>query len=256
MSLRQAIFTRRAFACAVLLLLLACAQQTSSPQAARVLDDFEDVSAWQAQHTDDVGAALWSVDGKYGKALRLDFDFNGVNGYATAHRNLPLQLPPNYEISFWLRGIAPGRSPSASEAMDGRERPPGRSPSASEATDGREGPPVNTLQFKLIDASGENVWWWNRPDYVFPRNWQQIHIKHRQIAFAWGPTHDRELTRSAAIEFVVSSGRDGGKGSVEIDDLAIRELPRPSAQHPRPIASASSALTGSPQNGHGASSGG
>jgi adenylate cyclase len=37
--------------------------------------------------------------------------------------------------------LTPGRSPSASEAMDGRERPPGRSPSASEAMDGRERPP-------------------------------------------------------------------------------------------------------------------
>jgi hypothetical protein len=36
---------------------------------------------------------------------------------------------------------APGRSPSAAEAMDGRERPPGRSPSAAEAMDGRERPP-------------------------------------------------------------------------------------------------------------------
>jgi 23S rRNA (guanine2445-N2)-methyltransferase / 23S rRNA (guanine2069-N7)-methyltransferase len=43
--------------------------------------------------------------------------------------------------------IAPGRSPSAAEAMDGRERPPGRSPSATgrspsapEAMDGPEGP--------------------------------------------------------------------------------------------------------------------
>jgi len=40
-----------------------------------------------------------------------------------------------------LLRIAPGRSPSASQAVDGRERPPGRSPSASQAMDGRERPP-------------------------------------------------------------------------------------------------------------------
>jgi 23S rRNA (cytidine2498-2'-O)-methyltransferase len=46
-----------------------------------------------------------------------------------------------------LDAQAPGRSPSASEAMDGRKRPPGRSPSATgrspsvpKAMDGREGP--------------------------------------------------------------------------------------------------------------------
>ena len=85
--------------------------------------------------------------------------------------------------------------------------------------DGRERPPVNTLQFKLIDASGENVWWLNRPDFAFPQEWQQIRIKKRQIEFAWGPVKDRTLRTSAAIEFVVSSGRDGGRGSVYFGQL-------------------------------------
>jgi adenosylmethionine-8-amino-7-oxononanoate aminotransferase len=40
-----------------------------------------------------------------------------------------------------LLRIAPGRSPSAPEAMDGREGPPGGSPRATQAMDGREGPP-------------------------------------------------------------------------------------------------------------------
>jgi adenosylmethionine---8-amino-7-oxononanoate aminotransferase len=54
---------------------------------------------------------------------------------------------PAIELAEELLRVAPGRSPSASEAMDGRERPPGRSPSATgrspsapEAKDGREGP--------------------------------------------------------------------------------------------------------------------
>src|SRR5580765_6746852 len=48
---------------------------------------------------------------------------------------------PAIELAEELLRVAPGRSPSASEAKDGRERPPGRSPSASEAKDGRERPP-------------------------------------------------------------------------------------------------------------------
>ncbi len=185
----------------------------------RILDNFEALAPWTAQHTDDVSATLDSVDGKVGKALRLQFDFadkhgNPINGYATARRELPLQLPDNYELSFWIRGEAP----------------------------------VNTLQFKLVDASGENVWWLNRPDFEFPRDWRQIKVKKRQIEFAWGPTKDRTLRQSAAIEFVVSSGRDGGKGAVEIDELAIRELPPDSGAYPAPSASASSSLDAPAQN--------
>ena len=157
----------------------------------RTLDDFENPPAWSAQHTDDVTAGLDSIAGKRGKALRLSFDFDHVNGYATVRRTLPLELPANYEISFWVRGEAG----------------------------------ANNLQFKLIDASGDNVWWLNRPDFEFPREWQQIRIRKRQIEFAWGPTSDRELKHSAALEFVVSSGRDGGKGAVAFDELTIRALP-------------------------------
>ncbi|MGA9335123.1 MAG: discoidin domain-containing protein [Rudaea sp.] len=178
----------------------------------RALDGFESIASWHVAHTDDVKASLRSVPGKFGKALRLDFDFGNVNGYATAHRNLPLTLPDNYEISFWVRGDAP----------------------------------VNTLQLKLIDASGDNVWWFNRPDFVFPREWRQIRIKKRQLAFAWGPARDKTLHHSASIEFVVSSGRDGGKGSVEFDQLTLRPLPLPTIPPPHPTVSASSALPGAP----------
>lgn len=159
--------------------------------SARVLDDFENLAPWTAQHTDDVAAEVSGVPGKHGKALRLAFDFGHVNGYATAHRTLPLDLPENYQLSFWVRGDAG----------------------------------VNNLQFKLIDASGENVWWLNRPDFTFVHDWQQIRVRKRQIEFAWGPTPDRELRHSAAIEFVVSSGHDGGKGFVEFDELSLEPLP-------------------------------
>jgi len=158
---------------------------------ARTLDDCENLSAWSAEHTDDVSASLDGAAGKHGKALRLTFDFDHVNGYASAHRILPLDLPANYEISFWVRGEAP----------------------------------VNNLQLKLIDASGDNVWWLNRPDFEFSREWQQVRVRKRQLEFAWGPTQDRELKHSAALEFVVSSGRDGGKGFVAFDELTIRALP-------------------------------
>ena len=36
-------------------------------------------------------------------------------------------------------------------------------------------------------ARGENVWWSVRRDFDFPRDWQTLRIKKRQISFAWGP---------------------------------------------------------------------
>ncbi|HZP64710.1 MAG TPA: discoidin domain-containing protein [Rudaea sp.] len=192
-------------------LLALIAAAASADAAGRVLDDFRDASRWRVEHTDDVTAALAAVPDGAGRALRLDFDFTDargapVNGYATAHRDLPLEFPTNFEMSFRVRGEAP----------------------------------VNNLQFKLIDASGENVWWINRPDFVFTHDWQEVRIKRRQIDFAWGPTPDRSLRRTAAVEFVVSSGRDGGRGSVYFDHFAMRELPPEPATYPPPEASASS----------------
>jgi hypothetical protein len=74
------------------------------------------------------------------------------SGYAIARRALPLDLPPNCEISFYMRADAP----------------------------------VNNLQFKLIDASGVTC-----GGSIVPisnsRQWQLVTIKG-QIEFAWGPT--------------------------------------------------------------------
>jgi hypothetical protein len=173
----------------------------------RVLDDFEQPLAWQAEGSDDVSASSQQVAGQEGHALCLNFDFRGHSGYAALRRALPLTLPENYEISFDLRGEAP----------------------------------VNDFQLKLTDASGENVWWFRRSDFTFPKNWQHITIKKRQIEFAWGPTKQRELSQAATLEFVVAAGREGGAGSLMVDGLRMRALPRPSPP-PKPIATASSSM--------------
>ncbi|RFP18337.1 MULTISPECIES: discoidin domain-containing protein [unclassified Duganella] len=169
---------------------------------AGVLDDFSNVTQWQAQASDGVLSRASAADG----GLRLDFDFAGRGGYAFARRSLPLDLPENYEISFYIRADAP----------------------------------VNHFEFKLTDASGDNVWWFQQQNYVFPKQWQQVRIKKRQILFAWGPTRDRNLTHADHVEFVVSAGSGGGNGSVTIRQLAIRELPPVPKVWPRATARASS----------------
>lgn len=160
-------------------------------QESRLLDGFEDISAWKATASDSVSASLRQVDGEKGKALCLDYDFNGVSGYAVARRSLPMRYPANYEYRMSLRG---------------------------------EGP-ANNLEFKLADASGDNVWWRNQPNIVLPETWNTIRLKKRQIDFAWGPIVDRTLRATESFELTISAGKGGGKGSACIDELTFRELP-------------------------------
>ncbi|HEY9237559.1 MAG TPA: hypothetical protein VIP10_01860, partial [Burkholderiaceae bacterium] len=160
-------------------LVLAAAGLAAQAQAQdRVLDDFENPAAWTVAATDDVKAALRSVDGPHGKALCIDFDFGSVTGYISAQRALPIEFPARYEFTLDVRGDAP----------------------------------PNALQFKLVDASGENVWWGQRPEFRFPREWQALKFRQRQIEFAWGPTTDRALRRTATVELVIASGSGAGKG--------------------------------------------
>ena len=176
----------------------------------RLLDGFETLGAWTADASDGVKASAGPTEGSHGRALRLDFDFGKSAGYAFVRRQLPLDLPENFEISFRLRANAP----------------------------------VNNFEVKLADASGDNVWWFERRDFEFPSEWRRIKIKKRQIAFAWGPTQDRSLRRTDSLEFVVGAGRGGGNGSIEIDDLRFRELPPPPTHFPPLSATASSSLSG------------
>jgi hypothetical protein len=154
------------------------------------LDDFDDLSRWKAVPSDGIEARISAADGVRGRSLRLDYDFQNRGGYAVIRRDLPLDLPENYEITFQLRG---------------------------------EGLP-NNLEFKLIDPTGDNVWWVNRRDFAPPREWTEIRIKKRHIQFAWGPLGGGELKRVAGLEIAVTAGR-GGKGFIQIDDLALTPLP-------------------------------
>jgi hypothetical protein len=191
-------------------LVAALAQAQPSAFETRTLDRFDTVDAWKAIASDGVRASISRVvDGKRA-ALRLDFDLGGTAGYAIARRPLPLDLPENYAITFWLRATAP----------------------------------VNDLQVKFVDESGDNVWWYRRPNYAFSSEWQPITIRKRQIAFAWGPTKDRTLHRIASIEIAIAAGSGGGRGTVEVSDLALQERLAESVPFPTPKVTASSSQPG------------
>ncbi|MEO7432115.1 MAG: discoidin domain-containing protein [Dokdonella sp.] len=174
-----------------------------------VAEPFADSGAWTAVGSDQVTATLRSDTSAAAPAMCLAFDFNGVSGYASMRRSLPFDVPPNYAFSFRTRGNAP----------------------------------PNALQFKLADASGDNVWWVNREDFVFAREWTDVRYKKRQVDFAWGPAKDKTLRHSETVEFTVYA-REGGRGEVCFDQLKLTSLPEPPTTLPIPLATASSSVRG------------
>jgi|CXWL01.1.fsa_nt_gi hypothetical protein len=155
-----------------------------------LLDDLRQPAAWQAVASDQVRASLRrDADG----SLCLDYDFAGVAGYAGMRRALPVQWPRHFDLTARLKGSGA----------------------------------ANGLQFKLVDASGDSVWWMNRPGLALPAALGDIRIRHRHIQFAWGPAADRALQRTEFVEFVIAPGPQtpgaGGKGSLCLARLALAE---------------------------------
>ena len=174
---------------------LACIDAEAGPAASGnslLIDDFKDAGRWQATASDQVQARV-SPDAQ--GALCLHYNFGRVSGYAVARRTLALELPAHYRLTLRLRG---------------------------------EGAP-NAFQLKFVDASGDNVWWRNQPDFVPPAQAVDQTIRQRQIEFAWGPTDDKRLKRIAAIELVVASGRGGGAGRLCFERLTLQTLLPPTA---------------------------
>jgi F5/8 type C domain len=166
----------------------------AAPARAKLLDDFEDVSRWTPAPAQGVSLTIGTDAGARGRSMRLDFDFHGHGGYAIVRRAIDLELPDNYAFSFRVRGEAP----------------------------------PNDLEFKLVDLSGDDVWWAVQKGFAFPETWRRIVLKKRKIAFAWGPRGGGTLARVGAIELAITAG-SGGKGTVWIDDLELTPLP---PEHP------------------------
>ena len=194
----------------LVLLLIPCAAFGAELQ---LVDGFEDASLWSAHPADGVKLALAPDGGVKGQSLRLTYEFSG-GGYAVVHRKVDLELPENYAFSFRMRGQMSG----------------------------------NHLEFKLIDESGENVWWYVFRDFNFGNNgWQTFIIKKRKIQFAWGPKGGGEISHVAAIEFSITAARPASGamtppnvGTVWLDELEVQPLPPPSAVPPQPKIRASS----------------
>ncbi len=190
-------------------LLLACGAACAGSGAPIVQEVFANLNPWSTAPSASVGMTLQGIQDGAGRAMRIAFEFRGGAGFAAARRLEFVELPPNFALSFRIRGAAP----------------------------------VNNLEVKLLDPSGDNVWWVNRRNFEFPAEWKQITLRRKQFSFAWGPLGGGDPRRVGGIEFAITAG-SGGKGTVDIADLRVVELPPDPATWPVPVARASSVADG------------
>ncbi|HSA04202.1 MAG TPA: discoidin domain-containing protein [Tenuifilaceae bacterium] len=171
----------------------------------QLIDNFESNANWNFIKSDGVNVNLTVDKGINGKSLRFDYDFTKGTGYGGIQKFISIDLPENYEFSFYIKGLSPS----------------------------------NNFEIKFIDSTGNNVWWQNNQNFSFPTNWKKIRIKQRHISFAWGPTSNHKLQRISRIEFTIASFV-GGKGTIWLDSLEFRPLPAETYAYPTPGATASS----------------
>jgi hypothetical protein len=202
---------RRLFPVAAGALLVLAAASPAGP-ARTVLDAFDGIAGWTAAPSPGVKLTLSAAAGQTGGALRMDFDFQGRAGWAAARKAFPRRMPGNWAFTLRLKGDAP----------------------------------PETLEFKLVDPTGENVWWSVRRGFEFPADWKTLRIRKRQVAFAWGPAHGGELSDLGAVEVTVTAG-SGGKGTLLVDELTLEELPAETAPLPPPRAWKSDSAKGEAQ---------
>lgn len=157
------------------------------------IDGFDRVDDWELLLADGVKGKLVQEDG----VIRLDYDFSAGSGYIVIRKRVEMGVDPNYRYTLKHRG-------------DG---------------------PRNTLEFKLIDPSLENVWWSVERDYAFPSHWTTKSIRRRHVSFAWGPDEGEALQQLGAIEIAVTASQ-GGVGQVWFDELWYEQLP---TEEPKPV---------------------
>jgi hypothetical protein len=163
------------------------------------------LDGWSAYAAQDSAADVGvAADG----ALRFLFTLSDATSWAIARRDVDLTLPASWVMTLRIRGEAE----------------------------------PNELQVKLVDASGENVWWWRRPDVVLSPDPRRLLLRRVTLDFAWGPASGGEPSRLSAVEVAIAAGK-GGAGFLAIDDLRIEpRAPAPEPPRGRSVRASSSVV--------------
>ncbi|MBO6739432.1 MAG: hypothetical protein JJ916_06200 [Phycisphaerales bacterium] len=161
----------------------------------RAIDSFDRLEDWELILADGVRGQLTQGDG----TIRLDYDFSAGAGYIVLRKRVQMQIDPNYRFGLRYRGKGP----------------------------------TNTLEFKLIDPSLENVWWSVERNIRFPDDWETQSIRRRHVTFAWGPSGGAPIDTLGAIEIAVTA-TSGGTGQVWFDELTYEPLPEVEPQPTEP----------------------
>jgi len=171
---------------------LSLARVAAAP--ATPLDTLSGAGPWSALASDDVhGVATPSATG----AVAIAWDYRHHAGYAGAARALPIDWPENFELVVPIRGSLAG----------------------------------NVLEIKLADAANENVWWVRKTQLVPSAEGTVLHIRRREVTFAWGPQADHTLRHTARLEVIVNA-RSGAPGAIEIGPIELTPKPVPAATPP------------------------
>ncbi|MCX6281352.1 MAG: discoidin domain-containing protein [Bacteroidetes bacterium] len=191
----------------IFILFLSAFAITITSAQVKTLDEFENKNGWTFIRSDGVDLNLSNEKGLTGNAIRFDYNFTKGTGYGGIQKFFPIDLPDNYEFTFFYKAESP----------------------------------ANNFEIKFIDSTGNNVWWVNNHNYEFSKEWKKVRIKKRHINFAWGPAEDHNLKRIDRVEFTISSFV-GGKGTIWIDDLKFEQLQPEAQSYPKPLITASSCL--------------
>lgn len=167
------------------------------------IDNFENLDTWNKIASDGANINLSVERDINNKCFRIDYKFTGA-GYCGIEKIFPFNLPDNYKFTFTLKGESP----------------------------------KNNLEFKLVDKSGDNVWWRNQRNFEFPENWQKVTVKKRDIEFAWGPVGGGEVNNFERIQIIIAAS-EGGKGTIYLDDLFFEEIILPQNLDLKPTISSS-----------------
>ncbi len=151
---------------------------------------------WKALASDGVDASVHNAKGVDGNALVLEYNLNNTAGYAAATRKLPV------EPSGRLRDLVlDARRSGAQQLRDEIRRCVGRQRLVVPAR-------------RTFEVSGRLA---ADPDQASARS-----------SLPGGRPTIARSNRSPGIEFVVAAGKDGGKGSLWFDRLAIKPVQKPS----------------------------